>query len=51
MATQHPGSKVIICTDGMANLGVGTLDESDRFEREGDGVFYKEVGIEASNKG
>lgn len=49
MAAQHPGSKVIICTDGMANVGLGRLDLET--EEEDEGEFYEQVGIEASSKG
>lgn len=48
MAAQHPGSKVIICTDGMANVGLGRLDMNDELH---EGEFYDEVGLEASTKG
>jgi hypothetical protein len=27
MAAHHPGSKVIICTDGEANTGIGSFDD------------------------
>ena len=26
IASQKPGSKVVICTDGLANIGLGSLD-------------------------
>jgi hypothetical protein len=29
MAAQHPGSKVVIVTDGMANIGCGSLEAPD----------------------
>jgi hypothetical protein len=35
-----PGSTVIICTDGLANKGLGTLDNPD-IQPE---PFYNEVG-------
>lgn len=31
-AAGKPGSKVIICTDGLANVGVGNLDELETDE-------------------
>ena len=49
MAAQHPGSKVIICTDGLANVGLGRLDQESEEGEEGE--FYEQVGIEASSKG
>ena len=27
MAAQCPGSRVVICTDGLANVGLGNLDD------------------------
>ena len=42
-----PGSKVIICTDGMANIGVGSIGYNNR---EGE-KFYDDVGAFAQNKG
>jgi len=45
MASQRPGSKVIICTDGLANVGVGSL------EGEGGGDFYEQVAQFARRKG
>jgi hypothetical protein len=44
-----PGSRVIICTDGLANVGIGRLDEavSDQFyQRAAD--IAKDKGIEVS---
>lgn len=48
MAAQHPGSKVIICTDGMANVGMGRLDNDNELH---EGEFYEEVGLDAASKG
>ncbi|CAD8124473.1 unnamed protein product [Paramecium sonneborni] len=40
-----PGSMIIICTDGLANLGLGSLDgDSNR-------NFYEELGQQAAEKG
>lgn len=49
MAGQHPGSKVIICTDGKANVGVGRLDLEEEMDKEA--MFYKGIGNEAVEKG
>lgn len=49
MAGQHPGSKVIICTDGKANVGVGRLDLEEEMEKEA--AFYEGIGNEAMEKG
>ncbi|CAK61233.1 unnamed protein product (macronuclear) [Paramecium tetraurelia] len=40
-----PGSMIIICTDGLANLGIGALD-SESSKR-----FYQELGKMAAEKG
>ena len=50
------GSKVIICTDGLANKGMGNLDELKTDEDhkkaeefyEGVGVYAKEEGVKVS---
>lgn len=52
IACQVPGSKVIICTDGMANIGVGNLDNlvtTEDFEVAT--VFYQKVSTIAKSKG
>ena len=50
MASQVPGSKVIICTDGLANVGLGSLDvNSEDFEQACQ--FYSDVSTYASEKG
>ncbi|XP_048768214.1 circularly permutated Ras protein 1-like [Ostrea edulis] len=50
MAGQHPGSKVIICTDGKANVGLGRLDvEGEEMDRESQ--FYEGIGKEAADQG
>ena len=39
-----PGSQVIICTDGMANIGLGAFTESyDEVDEEA-AAFYERVG-------
>ena len=53
MACQVQGSKVIICTDGMANVGLGCLDigDSDDVVYDNASVFYTQVGQMAVDKG
>lgn len=29
IASAKPGSKVVVCTDGLANIGVGSLEDTD----------------------
>lgn len=51
MAAQAPGSKVIICTDGKANVGIGSLDDNSKEQEEEADKYYKEVSTLASDKG
>ena len=53
MACEVPGSKVIICTDGMANVGLGSLENSDADEQALDRAttFYDQVSTMATEKG
>ena len=41
----NPGSMIILCTDGMANQGVGTMQRKDADD------FYRKVGKLAKDKG
>jgi hypothetical protein len=41
-----PGSKVIICTDGEANIGIGSVDNPEAAT-----AFYEEVGNYARERG
>ena len=52
IASKHPGSKIIVCTDGMANVGLGRLDEfkSDQ-EQDAQESFYETVANLAVGKG
>lgn len=38
----NPGSKVIICTDGLANIGLGNLEDPTSLKESE--KFYSEVG-------
>merc|ERR1712087_596839 len=58
MASSKPGSQVILCTDGLANAGVGSLDapstaDEDEEEEEDDPVlkWYEALGDYAMSKG
>ena len=42
----HPGSEVILCTDGMPNSGLGSLGDSSVAGKE----FYLEVNIQFNIK-
>lgn len=51
-ASGSPGSTVILCTDGLANVGLGTFDEI-KSESESKKVdeFYERLGEFAKSKG
>merc|ERR1712154_467513 len=60
MASSKPGSQVILCTDGLANVGVGSLDvpstadqNEEEEEEEDDPVlkWYEALGDYAMSKG
>ncbi|XP_033841191.1 circularly permutated Ras protein 1 [Periophthalmus magnuspinnatus] len=53
MASRHPGSKVIICTDGKANTELGNLEEEDIDARTllSSTIFYQELGEYAASQG
>jgi Mg-chelatase subunit ChlD len=52
MASKAPSSKVIICTDGLANVGVGSLDgASSDEEKETLRQWYEQVGNLAKSAG
>jgi hypothetical protein len=46
LASAKPGSKVILCTDGLANIGVGAIPESGSVLE-----WYKSVGNRAADAG
>eukprot|EP01028_Stygiella_incarcerata_P007948 TRINITY_DN331_c2_g4_i1.p1 TRINITY_DN331_c2_g4~~TRINITY_DN331_c2_g4_i1.p1 ORF type:complete len:945 (+),score=307.05 TRINITY_DN331_c2_g4_i1:57-2891(+) len=48
IAGQCEGSKVVLFTDGAANIGPGTIGG---LEKDGAGVFYENVGESAKEKG
>eukprot|EP00005_Dracoamoeba_jomungandri_P007935 CAMPEP_0174264448 /NCGR_PEP_ID=MMETSP0439-20130205/22499_1 /TAXON_ID=0 /ORGANISM="Stereomyxa ramosa, Strain Chinc5" /LENGTH=728 /DNA_ID=CAMNT_0015350323 /DNA_START=17 /DNA_END=2203 /DNA_ORIENTATION=- len=51
IAKSTPGSQVIICTDGLSNIGVGAIDEIKEEEEEGVSKFYANLGLEAASNG
>ena len=52
MACNTPGSKVIMCTDGMANVGLGGLDALPEDPKYAEATeFYDEVSEMAVDKG
>ena len=45
------GSKIIICTDGIANRGLGSLDPQDLSNFETSREFYNKIGLLAKEHG
>ena len=47
-----PGSKLILCTDGISNMGLGAIEGvTDENELEKLSTFYMQLGIMAKEKG
>ncbi|XP_067849909.1 circularly permutated Ras protein 1 [Heptranchias perlo] len=51
IASERPGSKVIICTDGRANTGLGYLESVEEDVYECSRQFYTDVGEQATLNG
>ncbi|KAK6323017.1 hypothetical protein J4Q44_G00053560 [Coregonus suidteri] len=52
MASRFVGSKVILCTDGRANIGLGEMEESPApFSSPQSPYFYRQLANEAANSG
>ncbi|KAL6095205.1 uncharacterized protein ACO6RY_16454 [Pungitius sinensis] len=53
IASRQPGSKVIICTDGKANTGLGDLEQEDNDARTllSSTIFYQDLGDYAASQG
>ncbi|KAG5260954.1 hypothetical protein AALO_G00298360 [Alosa alosa] len=51
MAAQYPGSKVIICTDGCANIGLGQLEQEQGHSAAPSPYFYTQLANYATEKG
>ncbi|KAG2462174.1 HMCN1 protein, partial [Polypterus senegalus] len=51
LASRYSGSKVIICTDGLANIGLGYLNPKEEAPSETATYFYKSLAEEAVAKG
>ena len=45
-AAKKPGSQIILCTDGAANIGMGSMGHGDESEK-----FYEDLADEAKSKG
>merc|ERR1719230_1196249 len=46
MASGRPGSKIVLCTDGMANNGVGAIQKGSQMN-----PFYTDIGRRAGEQG
>ncbi|XP_051995962.1 circularly permutated Ras protein 1 isoform X2 [Xyrauchen texanus] len=51
MASQFTGSKVIICTDGRANIGLGQLEQESTHCPVHSPYFYNQLAYYAAEKG
>ncbi|KAL2079724.1 hypothetical protein ACEWY4_025468 [Coilia grayii] len=51
VASQYPGSKVIICTDGCANIGLGQLEQEQSYCAAPSPYFYSQLANYATEKG
>lgn len=51
MACKAAGSKVIMCTDGLANVGLGSLDGLTNEEYKSAAEFYAKLGETAKVNG
>ncbi|XP_017565338.1 circularly permutated Ras protein 1 isoform X1 [Pygocentrus nattereri] len=51
MASQFTGSKVIICTDGHANIGLGQLEQESAHSPAPSPYFYNQLASHAAEKG
>ncbi|XDV18917.1 hypothetical protein PO909_024510 [Leuciscus waleckii] len=51
MASQFTGSKVIICTDGQANIGLGHLEQESSRCSDPSPYFYNQLAHYAAEKG
>jgi len=45
IAAQKPGSKIVLCTDGVANVGVGSMENKENIEAAKD--FYNAIAKKA----
>jgi len=51
MASKVPGSKVVMCTDGLANIGLGNLDSDSADQHAEASDFFSELGEKAKHCG
>uniref|UniRef100_A0A8C6LP92 Si:dkey-9k7.3 n=1 Tax=Nothobranchius furzeri TaxID=105023 RepID=A0A8C6LP92_NOTFU len=52
MASRYPGSKVVLCTDGRANIGLGDLEQPPHPSSPAQTpFFYRQLALQAVEKG
>ncbi|XP_067435384.1 circularly permutated Ras protein 1 [Thunnus thynnus] len=52
MASRYPGSKVILCTDGRANIGLGEMEQTSSLSSSHlTPYFYKQLALQAVESG
>ncbi|KAJ5077025.1 hypothetical protein M0811_00345 [Anaeramoeba ignava] len=56
LAGKKEGSRVILCTDGKSNIGIGNVDDDDELNKRDDAKenmesFYTQLALECKNKG
>uniref|UniRef100_A0A3Q3RZK8 Circularly permutated Ras protein 1-like n=1 Tax=Mastacembelus armatus TaxID=205130 RepID=A0A3Q3RZK8_9TELE len=52
MASRYPGSKVILCTDGRANIGLGEMNEASSLPSSPhSSYFYRKLALQAVGNG
>ncbi|XP_049923884.1 circularly permutated Ras protein 1 [Epinephelus moara] len=52
MASRYPGSKVILCTDGRANIGLGEMDEIPSLSPSHlTPYFYRQLALQSVSSG
>ncbi|XP_013866046.1 circularly permutated Ras protein 1 [Austrofundulus limnaeus] len=51
MASRYPGSKVILCTDGRANIGLGEMEQAPALSSLNQTpYFYRQLALQAMEK-
>ncbi|KAH3761125.1 actin 11 [Pelomyxa schiedti] len=51
ITSMAPGSKIVVCTDGIANVGVGSLDSKDKAQLLASATFYTGLATQARSSG
>jgi len=51
MASKVRASKVVMCTDGLANIGLGNLDTESADQHSKASNFYSQLGEKAKENG